>query len=559
MQYIKLFQQESRQLHHRRVNSILLIGMGGMLSFAVLDYILVPEYFFEFLLYRLFAIVFGGLLLLANYHDQEQRRTWVIGFSGYISAGLVILLTMHRMGGSTSSYYVGLIVAMTIYTALAPLTIVQTLISGFALVCMYLASIIFVDSLTAYQRMSLFSNLFFMVCFVFIAATQSWVDTAARVRECLLRTAEKEAADDLTRQAETLEKEVRRRVEEQRVSEKRYRLLYEAIADDVVLVTQQGTILQANSSYFSHFCRGKRRPAGSFFDAVRPEDRETVQAALRDVVGRGMPASVWPWTLLANEGQPLEVEISSVLLRRADKIIGLQLVIRDISIRKQLEKELITSLGKVKQTENAAILALAKLSEYRDITPGHHLERIREYCKVLAVELSSRSEFQAKITPEYILNLYQGVILHDIGKVAIADGILMKGDSLTAQEEAIVHNHTITGGDVIKAMEDEARGSGFLSLAKNIAYFHHERWDGKGYPYGLKGIKIPLEARIMTLADVYEDVTASINGKKKMTHQQAVDWIVGNAGHQLDPKIVDAFVSRTEVFDQIRGNLAETG
>jgi response regulator RpfG family c-di-GMP phosphodiesterase len=233
------------------------------------------------------------------------------------------------------------------------------------------------------------------------------------------------------------------------------------------------------------------------------------------------------------------------------------LVIRDIGIRKQLEKELLASLDKVRRTENAAILALAKLSEFREVTPGHHLERIREYCRLLATELAVRSELQDLITPEYILNLYQGVILHDIGKVAIADEILLKKGALTSREEEILRHHAVTGGSVIKAMEEEAQGSGFLSLAKNIAYFHHERWDGKGYPFGLKGEAIPLEARIMAVADAYEEVTATIEPEKMLTHQQAVEWIVSSAGHQLDPMIVEVFVRRQEEFERLRGSLAE--
>ena len=194
MQYLELFHGESHQLHHHRVYIILLVGIGIMLLFSILDTILAPEFFSEFLCYRLFAAGLCGLLVGANYCDKEQRHAWLIGFSGYLSAGLVILLTIHRTGGILSPYYVGLIVIMTIYTVIAPLTTPQTLISGFALIAMYLLSLVFVESLTHDQLMRLFSNLFFMVCFVFIAATQSWADTAARKQECMLRTAENEAA-----------------------------------------------------------------------------------------------------------------------------------------------------------------------------------------------------------------------------------------------------------------------------------------------------------------------------------------------------------------------------
>ncbi len=558
MSSMKLFQEESRQLHHRRVYSILLVGIGVMLSLTAYDYFLVPEHFSEFFRYRLFSVGFSGLLLVANYQDRLRQRSWIIGFSGYIGAGMIILLTMHRMGGSTSAYYVGLIVAMTMYTAIAPLTVTQTLISGFALVCIYLISMFFVDSISPDHWMTLFNNLFFMVCFVFITATQSWAETAARMRECLLRTEENEAAEALGRQAETLENEVRTRTEEQKVSEKRYRILYEALADDVVLLATQGMVLQANRSYYSHFCKGEWNHPVSFFDAVRPQDREIVRAKLYDVIERGRPLSAWQITLLSSDGGPVEVEINGAPLYWYKEILGVQLVIRDISIRKKLERELVTSLDKVKQTEDAAILALAKLSEYRDVRSLHHLERIREYCRTLAVELSRRPELQYILTPEYIRNLYQGVILHDIGKVAIADDILQHKGSLTAQEEEILRNHTVTGGDVIKAMEREAQGSGFLSLAKNIAYFHHERWDGSGYPFALKGGDIPLEARIMAVADAYEALTATLTPEKILSHHDAMDRIIGSAGHHLDPMIVNAFVVQQDTFARIHETLAET-
>jgi PAS domain S-box-containing protein len=558
VQYLELFCVESRQLHHHRVYIILLVGIGMMLLFSILDTILAPGLASEFLCYRLVATGLCGLLIGTNYRDKGQLSAWLIGFSGYLCAGLAILLTIHRTGGILSPYYVGLIVTMTIYTVIAPLTTSQTLISGFALVAMYLLSLDFVESLTHDQLMSLFSNLFFMVCFVFIAATQSWADTAARKRECMLRTAENDAAAVLALQADNLEDEVKRRSEEQQVTEKRYRILYEAIADDVVLVTPQGTVLQANSSYLSHFSGGTLPERASFFDAVRAEDLEKVQAVLLDAFEREVPVAAWQLTLLSAQGYPMEVEISGTLLQRGEKKLGLQLVIRDIGIRKQLEEKLIASLGKVRQTENAAILALVKLSEYRDCPPGHHLERIREYCKVLATKLSCLREFRDVITDEFVQNVYQGSILHDIGKVAIADEILEKNGPLTEQEEQSLRHHTLVGGNVIKTMAEECGGSGFLTLAQNIAYFHHERWDGQGFPYGLRGVEIPLEARIMALADTYEGLTYPGDKEKAIPHRQALELIVESAGHQLDPVIVHAFVLAQDIFDGIRCELAET-
>lgn len=557
MHYNEQFQQESRQLHHHRVYIILAIGISVMLLFTVLDYILAPTYFSEFLRYRLFAVCFGGLLLAVNHHDREQRRAWAIGLAWYICAGVVILVMMHRLGAVTSPYYVGLLVIITFYTSLAPLTTAQTLISGFALVCIYLVSMFFVDSLTDYQMLSLFSNLFFMICFVAIAATQSWADTTARERECLLRAAENDASRELSVQAQQLEEEVRQRSAEQMISERRYQLLFESITDAVVLISPQGDVLQANRAYLRHFGLETRDGGMSFYTAVKGPERQLLQAQLIEPIATGMAISGYQTTLLTADQGLFAAEISGVLLHRADKVIGLQLVIRDIGVRKHLEATLMASLDKVRHTENAAILALANLSEYRDINPGKHLERIREYCKLLATELSRRSEFLTEITPLYIQNLYQGAILHDIGKVAIADEILFKKNPLTALELEVLRNHTLTGGDVIKAMEEEAKGSGFLALAKNIAYFHHERWDGKGYPYGLQGVEIPLEARIMTLADTYEELTASLELTVRLPHQPAMEHIVRSSGQQFDPIVVEAFVARQDDFDQIRRQLAE--
>ena len=557
MYYNEQFQQESRQLHHHRVYIILVIGISVMLLFTVLDSILAPAYFSEFLRYRLFAVCFGGLLLAVNHHDREQRRAWAIGLAWYLCAGVVILVMMHRLGAVTSPYYVGLLVIITFYTSLAPLTTAQTLISGFALVCIYLVSMFFVDSLTDYQMLSLFSNLFFMICFVAIAATQSWADTTARERECLLRAAENDASRELSVQAEQLEEEVRQRSAEQMVSEKRYQLLFDAITDAVVLVSLKGEVLQANQAYLRNFGTEPHESGMSLYTAVKEPGRQLLQSQLIEPIAAGQAISGYQTTLLTSSQTLFAAEISGILLQRADKVIGLQLVIRDIGVRKQLEAALMASLDKVRHTENAAILALANLSEYRDINPGKHLERIREYCRLLASELSRRAEFAAEITPVYIQNLYQGAILHDIGKVAIADEILFKKTSLTTLEQEVLRNHTLTGGDVIKAMEEEAKGSGFLALAKNIAYFHHERWDGQGYPYGLQGGEIPLEARIVALADTYEELTASLELAVRLPHQQAMEHLVRSAGQQFDPVVVEAFVARQDDFDRIRMQLAE--
>ncbi len=301
--------------------------------------------------------------------------------------------------------------------------------------------------------------------------------------------------------------EVRRRTGEQRSSERRYRLLYEAITDALVVVDRDGTVLQANDRYLARFGVPANARA-SFCDAVFPADRGRVEAELLAVLFRGESVSGLRLDLRTSDGTPVAAEISGALLER-DGAPAAQLLLRDISPRLECEARLLASLDRQRTTESAAILALARLSEQRDLTPGRHLERIREYCRLIGEQLAGRSGGSAPCTPSFLHALQQAALLHDIGKVGISDAILFKTGPLTGLEEEVLRNHTLTGGDVLKAMAAEARVGSFLSLAKNIAYFHHERWDGSGYPYGLRGEAIPLEARILHLADAYEEMTVA--------------------------------------------------
>ncbi len=551
MKYAEQYRQDLLTLHHHRVYYIILVGMVMMLVFSILDYKVASEYFAEFSLYRLAACGFGVLLLLLNYRDTKKEKALFIGFFGYICVGIFILIMILRMGGIASPYYVGLIVTMTIYTAIAPLTVVQTLLAGFSLVGIYCVAMLVFTSILADQLIDFFGNLFFLICFVFIAATQSWADTTARRREFLLRMQQNELADELTHHADILEVEVEKRTEEHKVSEKRYRLLFNRIADAVVLVNRQGDVLQCNAS-FQRYYSEKSNEKRSFFNSVREKDREEVKNNLLDVVAGGEPVSAFQISLLSKGITTIDTEISGTMLQREGKSIGVQLVIRDITTREYLKTRLVESLKEVRKTESATILALAKLSESRDLTPGNHLERIREYCRIIGRELSLKSELRGAITPAFLYDLYHASILYDIGKVSIPDTILNKSTPLTSQEEEVVHHHTLVGGDVIRSMEEGSQEGGFLSMAKVIAYFHHEQWDGKGYPHGLKEREIPLAARIMAVVDAYEEMTATGSEEHVLSHSEAAKRIMEGSGHQFDPMIVEAFAASLDEFDLMR-------
>ena len=187
---------------------------------------------------------------------------------------------------------------------------------------------------------------------------------------------------------------------------------------------------------------------------------------------------------------------------------------------------LLESYRQFHNARSATILGLAKLAEYRDEGTGTHLERIREYAKMIAEELARSEEYSELITPEYIEDIYQSSILHDIGKVGIPDAILLKPAKLTDEEFNVIKRHTEFGGDAIKAIESQIEGRSFLDLGKEIAYHHHEKWDGSGYPQGLRGENIPLSARIVALADVYDALTTKRFYKPAYSHERSKQIII---------------------------------
>ena len=223
-----------------------------------------------------------------------------------------------------------------------------------------------------------------------------------------------------------------------------------------------------------------------------------------------------------------------------------------ISKRKEAEMDLIESNKKLQNARAATILGLAKLAEYRDEGTGTHLERIREYAKRLAEQMAENSRYKTIITQEYIEDIFQSSILHDIGKVGIPDAILLKPGRLTDEEFEVIKRHAIMGGDAIGIIESRIKERSFLSMGKEIAYNHHEKWDGSGYPRGLKGEEIPMSARIVALADVYDALTSKRFYKEAYTHERSKEIIVDLKGSHFDPAIVEAFLILEAEFKTIR-------
>lgn len=200
------------------------------------------------------------------------------------------------------------------------------------------------------------------------------------------------------------------------------------------------------------------------------------------------------------------------------------------------------------KTRNAIIFGLAKLAESRDTDTGEHLERIRRYVTLLAERLAKHDR---SIDRDFISNLAFASSLHDIGKVGIPDAVLLKPGRLDAQERKIIEQHPAIGRKCLEAIQEQLGNDDFLEMARMIADSHHERWDGEGYPRRLKEEKIPLAARIVALADVYDALTTKRPYKDAMSHTKATEIILHGKGSHFDPRIVDAFLASQKEFEQI--------
>ena len=202
-------------------------------------------------------------------------------------------------------------------------------------------------------------------------------------------------------------------------------------------------------------------------------------------------------------------------------------------------------INKSKDTQYTTMVKLAELAEKRDPETGKHLDRMKHYSKILAMEMGQTAKYSGIINDDFVEALYQSSPLHDIGKVGIYDNILLKPGKLTAEEFDIMKTHTSIGGEILQ-------GPDFLMFSRNVALGHHEKFDGNGYPSGLKGEDIPLEARIVALADVYDALTSKRVYKQSFPFEKTYAIIMEGKGTAFDPDVVDAFEKTIDQFQEIQ-------
>jgi putative two-component system response regulator len=224
-----------------------------------------------------------------------------------------------------------------------------------------------------------------------------------------------------------------------------------------------------------------------------------------------------------------------------------------------LEREVNKRTAEVIAIQDVTIHAMASLAETRDSDTGNHIRRTQHYVQALALKLREQSRFADLLDDRYVSMLFKSAPLHDIGKVGIPDRILLKPGKLTPEEFELMKTHTTLGRDAIHAAEQQlGMPVDFLRLAKEIAYSHQEKWDGSGYPEGLQGDAIPVSARLMALADVYDALISRRVYKEGMSHEQALALIVEGRGKHFDPDMVDTFVLIHEEFRAIARRYADT-
>jgi len=238
-----------------------------------------------------------------------------------------------------------------------------------------------------------------------------------------------------------------------------------------------------------------------------------------------------------------------VLLNRIKTHLDIDELIRERTTKLRQRTEQLQRL------QNGIVFVLADMVEARDHGTGGHVERTTSYMKILTDMMTERGIYANEISEMDIDLLISSARLHDVGKISISDNVLNKPARLTDEEFAIMKTHTAEGeriiGDIVSRTGE---GEAFLQNARLFAGYHHERWDGKGYPYGLVGMEIPLQGRLMAFVDVYDALISERPYKKAFTHEDAINIIMENAGKQFDPLIAEVFYAAGDQLKEVKIN-----
>lgn len=224
---------------------------------------------------------------------------------------------------------------------------------------------------------------------------------------------------------------------------------------------------------------------------------------------------------------------------------------------KRLNTLVDEKVKEISEAQLATIYGLIKLSEARDNETGYHVERTSEFCGLLAEKTRENGYYNNEINDVFIKTIVKAAPLHDIGKVGVSDNILLKPKKLTDEEMTTMRSHVIIGYGALSQVQAKYKNNEFINMGLEISRYHHEKWDGSGYLEGLKGEDIPLAARIMAIADVYDALRSERPYKKAFSHKKSLEMIKEGAGKHFDPVLVKVLVKENLAFEDLYEKLKE--
>jgi PAS domain S-box-containing protein len=552
------FEDEIRLLFYRRTIICLWLGIVFFSLFSILDYWCCKEFFTLFLFYRLVLIVVFvvslKLLRLPLVAHHAPLLMYVVLLLGSLSISLMVL----KMGGFISGYYVGILLMTAGAISVLPLRASQAVFTGLSIYAVYLFTV-FLGQRPIDPQNAIFAviNSFFFFAIIAGTAIQSLDDMQVRINSLRAKNSIYEISKKLSNYTDNLESLIVKRMAEQAASDLKFRDLYSNLMDLAILVDRDGVIHMANEHSVTLLGIS---PVGlrsiNLREVIHSQDRE--KDIVDEIIAKicsGLDLHDMQLQLKKDNGTHIDVELSGNRVVMEKSTPFYQLIFRDISITKQMERQILESERLIDTSRQAAIFGLAKLAETRDDDTGAHLDRIRLYVYILANQLKKNPALNGIVTKDFTEDIFLSSILHDIGKVGIPDRILLKPGKLTKDEYDIMKSHCIFGNTTLKQAETDSEYTSFLQMGQDITLYHHEKWDGTGYPEGRAGNTIPLAARIVALADVYDALTTSRVYKPAYGHDFSKKIILDGRGGHFDPDIVEAFLLGENEFKETRMNL----
>lgn len=549
--------EELEELFYQRTKISLWLGIVFFSLFSLLDFICCRPQFPLFFFWRLcFVLLLFALILLLTL-PRFRRHTRLFMYSAMLLGALTISLMTVQLGGFASGYYVGILLMIAGGFSVLPLDVRHALFLGSTMYLVYVSTVYLGSRPLDDQALAqVVTNSFFFFIIVIVTAVQCIDDLQTQTHALRAQKGLRALSDELKQYTGNLEALVQKRMELLEESDLKFYDLYNNILDLVVQIDRNGRIGMINRHGAALLDSTPEELRGrTLTDFLLPAEQDHLVPDLLDTLTSGKPVRGMQMRMLSRQNRVMEVELSGIRVDLPESAVQFQLVIRDITATKEIERRVLASTQLIDSSRQAAIFGLARLAECRDDDTGAHLMRIREYTRIVAVELARNAEFAELVTATFIEDLCLSSVLHDIGKVGIPDTILLKPDHLTATEFETMKHHCEYGSMALSSAEKDSASLSFLRMGQEITLYHHERWDGQGYPHGLAGTQIPLSARIVTLADVYDALTSTRPYKPAFSHQQAREILIRESGHRFDPAVVSAFVAREEDFQTARYSL----